>query len=85
VNLGDWRLGGKTKLRKVITIKISLKKGKASKQMCYHICSLRFLNLVLEKQLTCKDGVKFHHQSPSKKECPRIEKLPVKLSWPCFT
>jgi hypothetical protein len=62
-----------------------MKKGKASKQTCRYIRSLRFLNLVLEKQLTCEDGVMSHHQSPSKKECLQIEKLPVKLSWPCFT
>jgi hypothetical protein len=58
-----------------------MKKGKASKQMLCHICSLRFLNLVLEKQLKCEDGVKFPSSKVhNKEECSRIEKLPVKLS-----
>jgi hypothetical protein len=45
----------------MITLKISMKKGKASKQMCHYICSPRFLGLVL-KATKSEDGVSFHRQ-----------------------
>jgi hypothetical protein len=34
--------------KKLITLKVSMKEGKASKQMCHYICSPRFLGLALK-------------------------------------
>jgi hypothetical protein len=45
----------------MITLKISMKKGKASKQMCHYICSPKFLGLVL-KATKSEDGVSIHRQ-----------------------
>jgi hypothetical protein len=45
----------------MITLKISMKKEKASKQMCHYICSPRFLGLVF-KATKSEDGVSFHRQ-----------------------
>jgi hypothetical protein len=68
----------------MITLKISMKKRKASKQMCHYICSPRFLGLVL-KQLEREKGVSPIIKVNGMEACSRIERLPMKLSWPCFT
>jgi hypothetical protein len=62
-----------------------MKKGKASKQMCHYICSLRVLRLVLKSNYNVRMDKVPSSKVHSKKECSRVEKLPVKLSWPCFT
>jgi hypothetical protein len=67
-----WGFRWKTKLRRVDYF--SMKKGKASKQMCHYICSPRFLSLAL-KQLECGKGVGPIIKVNSMKACSRIERV----------
>jgi hypothetical protein len=59
VKLGN--SGGKTKFeRELIILKVSMKKGKASKPMYRYLCSPRFLGLALKATRRWERG-KSHH------------------------